>query len=536
VEAEDAARRAKESVDVTEEAAVRVSVIVPVFNPGPRFDELIESLDRQTLSAGAFEVLLCDDGSDEETRRRLAEVEGARTYVRVLLLPHTGWPGTPRNHGIQAARGTYVFFADQDDRLFEGGLEQLCDYADRHSSDVVVGRVVGVGRRIPEQIFRRDVPRAVLGDDPLLELLTPHKLFRTAFLRENGIRFPDGRVRLEDHLFVMQAYFAARTISILASRPCYAWLKNEGSASSSRIEPETYFPHLETVLDLVEAHTEPGPLRDTLLRHWYRSKILKRMDSRRMLRYPNDYRARFLDVVVPIARRRFGPGVEEGLPFPLRIRSALLRTGRRDALLRLAQFESTLHCRATVTSARWTPGGRLALTVDVQIMGSDDEGLVFDAGMWRPPAELGIDDLPGATMNAQRDLRRDRVTLVLQETDAAERRIPGRASRRPSAPAKLLLDPLAAFPRDDPSTGGRLVARVRRAGWTFDAPLTAEQAVVDAAGRSPVTAGRRIALVRRADGALTLERQWPGGRGRDLAARAVRPALRVARRALTRRR
>ncbi|NKF33950.1 glycosyltransferase family 2 protein, partial [Pseudomonas sp. BGM005] len=86
-------------------------------------------------------------------------------------------------------------------------------------------------------IFRRDVPNARLGEDPLLEMLTPHKMFRTAFLRDREIRFPEGKVRLEDHLFVMRAYFEAETISIFASEPCYAWVKQPGSASSSRIDP-----------------------------------------------------------------------------------------------------------------------------------------------------------------------------------------------------------------------------------------------------------------------------------------------------------
>ena len=240
-------------------SSVRVSVIVPVFRPGEGFDELLESLDRQSLPSTEFEILLCDDGSGEPTGDRLQRAARARSNVRVLTLPHTGWPGTPRNHGVDAARGEYVFFSDQDDRLFPDALQQLCDYADRHSSDVVIGKVVGVGRKIPRQIFRRDIPHAVLGKDPLLELLTPHKLFRTSFLREHGIRFPDGRVRLEDHLFVMQAYFKARTISVLASRPCYAWLKNEGSASSSRIDPVTYFPHWKPCS--TSSRTTPNPVR-----------------------------------------------------------------------------------------------------------------------------------------------------------------------------------------------------------------------------------------------------------------------------------
>src|SRR3712207_7686009 len=46
-----------------------------------------------------------------------------------------------------------------------------------------------------------------------LWLLSPHKLFRRTLLDENGIRFPEGRRRLEDHPFVMHAYFHARSRS-----------------------------------------------------------------------------------------------------------------------------------------------------------------------------------------------------------------------------------------------------------------------------------------------------------------------------------
>jgi glycosyltransferase involved in cell wall biosynthesis len=517
--------------------SVRASVIVPVFQPGPAFDDLIASLDRQTLPATEFEVILCDDGSGEPTGRRLADVARDRPNVRVLTLEHTGWPGTPRNAGIDAAAGDYVYFVDQDDYLFDAALETLCDFADRNASDVVIGKEVGIGRDLPRQIFRRDIPRAVLGKDPLLELLTPHKMFRTSFLRGNGIRFPDGRVRLEDHLFVMEAYFRAETISVLASEPCYAWVKHPGSASSSRIDPDTYFPHLEAVLDLVEAHTEPGALRDRLLRHWYRGKVLKRLAGRRMLRYPDDYRSRFLDIVTPLAQKRFGPGVEAGLALPYRARSALLRAGRRDDLLRLARFETDLECRVAVTSARWSRGGGLDLGIRVSVTHDGVDALAFapgeqDAGALGVPVASGassIDGLIASLFDRRRDLRGDRVELFLHDHEAAERLL---RSRRADAlaPFRVSIDPLKVFGRDDPSRGGRLTATVRRAGWSFEVPVTADPAVLAHAGRSPLLSGRTCELVADADGGVELRRAWPAGRVKDAVGRAVRRA-----RALTRR-
>lgn len=547
---------------------IRVSVVVPVFQPGPSFDDLIASLDQQTLDPSAFEVLLCDDGSGEPTGARLAEVARTRPNVRVLSLEHSGWPGMPRNHGVDAARGTYVQFVDQDDRLFPRALEKLCDYADANGSDVIVGKEVGIGRRLPARIFRKDVPHATLGTDPLLEMLTPHKMFRTAFLRENGVRFPEGKVRLEDHLFVMQAYFAASTISILASEPCYAWIKQPGSASSSRIDPETYFPHLETVLDVVEAHTEPGRLRDRLLRHWFRGKILKRVTGHQMVRYPAEYRDRLLDVVTPLVQRRFGPGVDAGLGFPNRIRAALLRAGRRDDLLRLAEFETSMKCRAVATEAHWSRGGGLYLTVRVSITSEGRDALTFEPsspdsraseGVDSGGADSGADDsgraastpnpsrakkstrltslplssvegLPANLLVADRELRDDRVDLFLRDDTAGEERLLVGRRPRDLAAVAVSIDPLKVFAANDESRGGLLSVKVRRAGWTFEVPLEADPAVLARARRSPMLAGRTCTLETDERGEVELRREWPGGRMKDFAGRAIRRARRLIRR------
>ncbi|WP_176697117.1 glycosyltransferase family A protein [Microbacterium sp. 3J1] len=500
-----------------------MSVVVPVFDPGEAFDELIASLDRQTLDASRFEVLLCDDGSGEPTASRLDAVAASRPHVRVLHLPHSGWPGSPRNRGIDEARGEYVQFVDQDDWLFDAALERLCDFADLHGSDVVVGKEVGIGRRLPSRIFRHDVPRATLGEDPLLEMLTPHKMFRTSFLRTNRIRFPEGKVRLEDHLFVMRAYFEADTISILASEPCYAWVKHAGSASSSRIDPETYFPHLEAVLDLVEEYTSPGRLRDRLLRHWFRGKILKRLAGKRMLAHPAEYRDRLLDVVVPLAQRRFGPGVDGGLAFPQRIRAALLRANRRDDLVRFAEFEAEMECRAVVTAARWSRGGGLYLTVHVAVTRDGQDALVFEPGSGRlTSSPLSATSLPPDLLVAGRELGNDQVELFLRDkATGVERRVAG-AHLQNRDTVTVAVDPLKVFGPSDESRGARLVAKVRRAGWTFDVPLKADAATLAEAGHSPLLAGRTCTPVTTRGGAVELRRVWPGGRLKDFAGRAAR--------------
>jgi hypothetical protein len=463
---------------------VRVSVVIPVYNPGPHFDDLLASLLRQSLPPTDFEVLFCDDGSDLATRERLAAAAAGRPHLKVLQLEHSGWPGRPRNAGIDAARGRYLFFCDHDDRLADEGLERLCDYADANRSDVVFGKVVGVGRDLRLRTFQRNVPRAVLGVDPLLDLLTPHKLFRTAFVREHGIRFPEGRVRLEDHRFVMQAYFAARVISILADHPCYYWTvrQDRPSASAGLIDPGPYFGFLRQVLDLVEARCGPGDRLDRLLPHWYGLKVLERVGPV-LLEHPQDHRAALLEALHPLVQERFPPRIDAYLPFPLRLRSALLRAGRDEDLLALAAVETAMTCTASVPWARCDEGGRLRLAVRAELTLGNGRPLAFGPGpggaraVWQLPASIAPDVLTPTVLDAAPDLAEDSVQVFVR--DLADESVDALAAPTPGATATVEVDPATArFGRGLPEHG-TLFVELRRAGWSTRAPLPLLEDPVD---------------------------------------------------------
>jgi poly(ribitol-phosphate) beta-N-acetylglucosaminyltransferase len=492
--------------------APRISVIVAVYNPGPHFDDLIDSLLRQTLSPDQFEVLLCDDGSDEETQARLDAVTAAHPHLKVIKLAHSGWPGTPRNVGIDIAAGKYVFFCDHDDTFGDEALQRLVDYADANNSDVVVGKLTGAGRNLPRGIFRQNIPNAVLGRDPLLEILTPHKLFRTEFIREHAIRFPDGRVRLEDHMFVMKAYFAADVISILADYPCYYWTRrtDKPSASASLIEPEHYYHYLGVVLDIVEENVEPGPDRDALLQHWYRGKVLKRLAGRNLLRYTDEYRTELLDVVRPFVLKRFGPEVDRYLAFPQRIRSALLRADRVDGLQSLAEIESELKASAQVTSIGWDENGRLRLEIEAKAFFEDGSELVFEpspaaAGAesgwrWRPPRSFAPEVVTDELLEAGPDLaasrlevfaraRHDGSDYVQPVEDPAPQEGPG------ALRTTIVLDPRTARAGRAVTKDTDLVAQVTYAGWNFGTSVRIDPELLAAADLPERIIGRRAFTV-----------------------------------------
>lgn len=404
---------------------IKVSVIVPVYNPGRHMDDLIASLLRQSLPTDEFEAVFVDDGSTDGTGERLDALAAEHPNISCLHIPNSGWPGRPRNVGLEAAQGEYVYFVDNDDYLGDEALERLYDFAQQHGSDVVVGKVVGRGRVIPREIFRKNVERTNLRAGFPLTLLTPHKLFRRSLLMEHGLRYPEGRRRLEDHLFVMAVYFKAEVLSILADYACYYWVKRDDTtnASSSRFDPVGYFDNMREVLDLVAESAEPGAYRDRLLGHWYRGKVLGRMGRGVLFSYPPDYRAGLHAELRRLVREdRWGEGVHAGLSMSLRVRSRLLRDAGLEELERLAEVEKRMKTEVSMQEATPMTRGRLRFRVDCRPRYADGSPVLFrrtgTSLSWVLPPELAdLEELTAGDRDVTRALLKAKATGIVRSVE-----------------------------------------------------------------------------------------------------------------------
>ena len=221
--------------------SIKVSVVVAAYNPGEYVEPLLASLVSQSMPADQYEVILVDDGSTDGTAARFDALADAHRNVSVIHTPNSGWPGRPRNVGIDAARGEYVYFVDADDYLGAEALERMYAMGRRNATDIVIGKIVGHGRTALHAV-QQDLERVTLTTAPLVESMTCHKMFRREFLNGHDIRFPEGQRRLEDHVFVVQAYLLARVVSVLSDYACYHLIRrNDGGNISSRptVRPTT---------------------------------------------------------------------------------------------------------------------------------------------------------------------------------------------------------------------------------------------------------------------------------------------------------
>lgn len=478
--------------------SVRASVVIPVFNPGRYLDACIESLRRQTLPESAWEAVFVDDGSTDGSGARLDRLAAELPNVRVAHIPNSGWPGRPRNVGLGMAVGQFVLFCDHDDWLGDEALERMVAMADRTGADVVVGREVGHGRGVPLELFRRNVDDARLGTDPLLRLMTPHKLFRRSMLIEHAIRFPEGRRRFEDHVFVLAAYFAARRISILADYPCYHWITREGWANASDIyaDPRDYYRDLRAVLDVVDANTDLGPFRDRLTSHWYRRRCLDRLRGERWAEAPSAHDREVFEAIRELARERIGPGVVASLPLSHRLRSSAVTAGRPDHVSALARAETGIRARVRVPRLE-RDGAWLRVVLGADLLDASMRPMCFetdgDRTRWRPPDPVAGSFSPD-DLDATEDLRHATASLVIRLDDGAlQHEVPATVERTLretddgpvlSIRARAEVDlRTAAAGNELPPGSWELLADVEVCGWHFRRRLPH---VGVPAGRNPV--------------------------------------------------
>jgi len=207
----------------------RVTVVVIGYNDASHITEAV----RSALDQGPVvrEVIAVDDCSTDGSPELLARLAESEPRLRVVRRPaNSGGCGSPRNTGIDAVTSPYVMFLDSDDVLPPGAARALLDAAEREDTEVAAGlcvrRELPPGREVPWQrgLYTQ---RTVLTGTRRLTRLMPdtlcvNKLYRTDFLREHAIRFPEGRFPYEDIVFTARVLAAAPRVALVPDR-VYVW-------------------------------------------------------------------------------------------------------------------------------------------------------------------------------------------------------------------------------------------------------------------------------------------------------------------------
>ncbi|MCF1647273.1 glycosyltransferase [Streptomyces indiaensis] len=325
----------------------------------PYITRCITSVAEQSIGQDALEILAVDDGSTDGTGEELDRL--AKEYpalLRVLHQSNSGGPSAPRNTGLDHARGTFVFFLDADDYLGPEALERMVAMAERNSTDIVLGKMVGVGGRgAPTSMFRRNQPRTDVFSSRVYWTLNPMKLFRRELLERLELRFPTDLKIGEDQLFVAPAYLHADGISVLADYDCLFWVEREDSGNitlrTGGSEPRLRF--LPRMIDLLLEQVPPGVGRDHLAHRHLTVEVQQLLDHLVHEPRPEQEKAlaRLAEAITPL----WHEGLNDRLSAMARLRLHLVRHSMLDELLELVRFEGRL-AESDVSTPVLVDGGR----------------------------------------------------------------------------------------------------------------------------------------------------------------------------------
>jgi glycosyltransferase involved in cell wall biosynthesis len=111
---------------------IQVSVVIPCYNSELYISDAIESVLLQSNSDVIKEIIIIDDGSEDQTKK-VVEGYTKEYFVKYFYQKNKG-PAAARNHGIQKSKGNYIAFLDSDDIWERKKIEKDLEYlkSNRH--------------------------------------------------------------------------------------------------------------------------------------------------------------------------------------------------------------------------------------------------------------------------------------------------------------------------------------------------------------------------------------------------------------------
>lgn len=108
-----------------------ISVILPTYKPGDYLERCLQSLGAQTLERSAYEVIIVLNGCCHPWHdyiKNLCDKYLSDTNVNLIQIDTPG-VSNARNIGIDAAKGDYIAFVDDDDYISPTYLQSMAEKA-----------------------------------------------------------------------------------------------------------------------------------------------------------------------------------------------------------------------------------------------------------------------------------------------------------------------------------------------------------------------------------------------------------------------
>jgi len=147
------------------------SVVITAYNKGKYIKSTLESVLNQSIQD--FEVIVIDDGSTDDTKRKVLSIKDKR--IRYFYQKASGLPACARNRGIKHSSGRFIALLDGDDIWHSEKLEKNFDVFSKHpKTDItchdieITGESFNFVRHISSGPYPTDIYSKLLWEDNCL--------------------------------------------------------------------------------------------------------------------------------------------------------------------------------------------------------------------------------------------------------------------------------------------------------------------------------------------------------------------------------
>ena len=143
-----------------------VSVVIPMRNEAPNVDDLYRELTSALQRCGRpYEIIVVDDGSDDDTFAALARLQANDSRLKVIRFRRNFGQTAAFSAGFGHSRGRYIVTADGDLQNDPADIPAMLDLAESSGADIVAGwrrhrKDPFLNRRLPSMIANSIISRA----------------------------------------------------------------------------------------------------------------------------------------------------------------------------------------------------------------------------------------------------------------------------------------------------------------------------------------------------------------------------------------
>ena len=218
---------------------VLFSIIVPVYNLEKYISICLDSLYEQDLDKSLYEVIVINDGSDDNTLNIINQYKMRYSNLKVISQENSG-VSVARNRGIADSSGDYVLFVDGDDWIEPYSLDKIYELTEKCGKDIdiwVLRSFLESGQEKYSWLSYGIKNHSLFQGIDFYRLRYNRGsvcggLYKRELLINNDIRFPVGIKNGEDSIFFSLVRMNAKNI-FFADIRFYHVFERPGSASRS---------------------------------------------------------------------------------------------------------------------------------------------------------------------------------------------------------------------------------------------------------------------------------------------------------------